>query len=122
MTTPTLTVPEVSAVWYLIATIIASLFANVLMGVAALVTVWMNRQKLGSDIRESRARAAKDFAEADEITLRASLTLSEEATHWTQKMMRAQRLIFQLQSENEYLKAENQRLKANDRKQLGSSR
>jgi hypothetical protein len=80
------------------------------------------RGKPKADIHESRARAARDFAEADEITLRASLTLGEEAMHWTQKMMRAQRVIFDLQSKNERLEAENQRLRERERKQISGGR
>lgn len=102
--------------WFL-----AIIVTNIVGGLAALpalLTVVMNRRKPDADIRESRARAAKSFAEADEITVRASLTLGEEAIHWTRAMMRAQQMIFSLQEDNDHLKAENRRLQEREPKQI----
>ena len=114
---PILILVEAIPLWaYLLATFIAS------GGIWTLVTLWLNRGKPRADIHESRARAAKEWAEADEIRLRGTLTLSEEAGHWTQKMMKAQRLIFQLQAENEQLRNDNRRLRANERKEIGGGR
>jgi len=99
---------------YLLATFIASGL------IGSLITLWVNRGKPKADIHESRARAARDFAEADEITLRASLTLGEQASHWTRKMMKAQALILDLELENQALRRENHELRG--RKQIGGQR
>jgi hypothetical protein len=106
---------EAIPLWaYLLATIVTSSL------IGSLITLWVNRGKPKADIHESRARAAKDFAEADEITLRASLTLGEQASHWTRKMMKAQSLILDLELENQALRRENHELRG--RKQIGGQR
>jgi len=109
---------EAIPLWaYLLATFLTTALAG--GGIGALITLWTNRGKPKADIHESRARAARDFAEADEITLRASLTLGEQASHWTRKMMKAQGLILDLELENQALRRENQELKARERRQIG---
>ena len=113
--TPTLILLEATPVWaYLHATIIASGL------IGALITLWLNRGKPKADIHESRARAAKDWAEADEIRIRANFSLEEETIHRTQQMIRAQRHIFELQEKVRKLEDENRFLKG--RKQVGGQR
>lgn len=80
--------------------------------------LWMNKGKPEAEIHESHARAARDFAEADEIRIRATLSLEDETLSRTRQMLRAQSMIFQLQEENRLLKAENDSLR--DRKQMGA--
>jgi hypothetical protein len=110
---------EAIPLWaYLLATFITSSLAAVGVG---LLTLWLNRGKPAADIHESRARAARDFAEADEIRIRASFSLEDESVHRTQQMMRAQRHIFELQAKNRNLEDEVKRLRANERKQIGGA-
>jgi len=113
-------ITEAIPLWaYLLATLFASVLAG--GGVGSLVALWMNRKKPAADIHESRARAARDFAEADEIRIRASFSLEEETIHRTQQMMRAQRLIFELQEKNRILSDEVKELRR-ERRQIGGAR
>jgi hypothetical protein len=110
---PILILPEAIPSWaYLLATAIASLLSG------GALSLWLRRKTPAAEIHESRARAAKSFAEADEITVRASLSLGEEAVHWTRAMMRAQQMIFSLQEKNDQLEAENRRLRAKEPRQI----
>ena len=114
----TLILPDTVPVWYLFASILATAFTG-LVGVAAMLTWWANRKKPEAEIHESRAKATRDLAEADEIRIRATLSLEDDTIERTRQMMRAQSMIFQLQETNRRLQDENRELRANERKQLG---
>lgn len=78
--------------------------------------------------KEAKARIHKTEAEADEIHVRASISLGEKTVAWTQQMMRAQEIIISqdkeiraLQDQNEHLMEENLILRSDARKVIGGS-
>lgn len=85
-------------------------------GVGWLITALLNRGRPSSEVEANRARAAKDKAEADEIRMRATFDLGEEAVQVTRKLLRAQEIIFSLHRElanvREELAAEKERKRA----------
>lgn len=116
MNTPSPALIQQGVLWYSLATIVGSAIGGGLIG--TIVTLWVNRGKPAADIHETRGRAAREFAEANEIRIRANFTLEDETIQRTQQMMQAQRHIFELQNKNRDLQDEVRELRTNQRKQI----
>lgn len=86
-------------------------------------------EKVGNFVlnrKEARARIHKTEAEADEIQIRANISLGEKSAAWTRQMIKAQEIIIsqdkeirELQDRNDNLTEENDLLRSDTRKQIG---